>query len=81
MVKTLKLKKIDQLVVNGKKYHIEKLDYDISLLDWIRNKINLKGTKEGCNEGDCGACSVLILEKNKHQCINVEDLNTFSSCS
>ena len=29
-------------------------------LDWIRNEAGLKGTKEGCREGDCGACLVLL---------------------
>jgi xanthine dehydrogenase small subunit len=35
-----------------------------SLLDFIRRNQNLKGTKEGCREGDCGACIVLIGEMN-----------------
>ncbi len=30
------------------------------VLDWIRNEAGLKGTKEGCREGDCGACLVLL---------------------
>jgi len=39
----------------------------IPLLDFIRNSQQLKGTKIGCREGDCGACTVLVgsLEKNK----------------
>ena len=39
----------------------------IPLLDFIRNNQQLKGTKIGCREGDCGACTVLVgsLEKNK----------------
>ena len=39
----------------------------ITLLDFIRDNQQLKGTKIGCREGDCGACTDLVgsLEKNK----------------
>ncbi|HOZ72396.1 MAG TPA: FAD binding domain-containing protein [Spirochaetales bacterium] len=45
--------------LNESEYHV-KVREEALALDWIRNEAGLKGTKEGCREGDCGACLVLL---------------------
>lgn len=46
-----------------------------TLLEFIRTGLHAKGTKEGCNEGDCGACTVVIIEK-KNKKINYQAINS-----
>ena len=55
-----------QFILNNKQIKTEKSASSI-LLDFIRYDQNLKGTKSGCREGDCGACTVLVgtLENGK----------------
>ena len=57
-------KKVNNIFINGKKETITNVNHDISLLEWLRNNLKMTGTKEGCAEGDCGACSVIINEEN-----------------
>ena len=48
------------IVLNNTKVDVSNSDPNSSLLDWLRIEKDLKGTKEGCAEGDCGACSILL---------------------
>ena len=52
-----------QVIVNG--------NPNRRLLDVIRNDFNLKGLKEGCGEGECGACAVLINHQIVNSCLYV----------
>ena len=45
--------------VNGRAYDVE-VDVRTSLLDLLREQLHLSGTKKGCNQGGCGACTVLV---------------------
>ena len=52
--------------VNGRTISTEK---DMKLLAFLRDELGLKGTKDGCSEGACGACSVIINGKLTKACI------------
>ena len=57
-----------ELTVNGKKYNVEAPE-DESLLTVLRDRLDLTGSKYGCGEGVCGACTVLIDGNATRSCI------------
>jgi aerobic-type carbon monoxide dehydrogenase small subunit (CoxS/CutS family) len=60
--------KLSELHVNGKGYRIE-ADADRFLLSVLRDDLDLTGSKYGCGEGQCGACTVLIDGQATRSCI------------
>ncbi|MBV7274782.1 (2Fe-2S)-binding protein [Clostridiaceae bacterium UIB06] len=57
-----------ELTVNKKKYKLD-VDPRKRLLDIIREDIGLTGTKEGCSEGECGACTVIMNKRAVNSCM------------
>lgn len=63
-------------ILNGKKTEVD-VSPSMRLLDVLRSVCHLTGVKEGCGEGECGACTVLVNDEPYNSCltpvINVSD--------
>lgn len=59
-----------RLTVNGASRELE-LDPRQSLLDVLRERLDLTGTKKGCNQGACGACTILVDGKRINSCLTL----------
>jgi len=57
---TVKTRNHIRFILNGEEIKLSDVAPDATLLDYLRLQRSLRGTKEGCAEGDCGACTVLV---------------------
>ena len=60
---------MEYIYVNDRPYPLEERDYEISLLQWLRERLHLTGTKCGCGVGHCGSCNVIIDGKLRRACL------------
>lgn len=59
---------IIEFTLNGEKYK-KNADPGKRLVDFLREDMGLTGTKEGCGEGECGACTVMLDGRAVHSCL------------
>ena len=59
---------IIEFTLNGEKYK-KNADPGKRLVDFLREDMGLTGTKEGCGEGECGACTVVLDGRAVHSCL------------
>jgi xanthine dehydrogenase YagT iron-sulfur-binding subunit len=59
------------LTINGARRTVELDDPRITLLDLLRERLHLTGTKKGCDRGQCGACTVLVDGRRINSCLTL----------
>ena len=74
-------------IVNGKEY-VRTVPVNMTLVEFLRDELHLTGTKEGCDEGECGACTILFdghpfnscrvlpNEADGHEILTIEGMQT-----
>jgi carbon-monoxide dehydrogenase small subunit len=66
----VKLKSLIDLKVNGQNYEVA-VDTRRTLLEVLREELGFTGTKNGCDQGECGTCTVLLDGKPVHSCLTL----------
>ena len=65
-----------EFLLNGRLEKVDQVDPNLSILEWLRTKMRLTGTKEGCASGDCGACTVITGTPDLDGNIQYEAINS-----
>lgn len=66
------------LLINGKEYAVE-VEPWTSILDLLRERLDLTGTKKGCDHGQCGACTILLNGKRIKACLTLAVMHVGAS--
>ena len=64
------MKELIRLKVNGQEYELA-VDTHRTLLEVLREQLGFVGTKNGCDQGECGTCTVLLDGKPVHSCLSL----------